>query len=401
MLNRDSHTTLAPWVMVCGGFHRLGGMDQANLALCETLLRQGRTVFLVAHNIDAELVAHPQVKATLVRRPLNSVLLGEAALAQTGIRVAKQVIQPWPQARVVVNGGNCPWPDINWVHSAHSMWPRCDDQAPFWFRIKGALNKSKAIRDERPAFRRARIFIANSERTKRDLVSAGVREELIHVVYLGSDSQWQPASPVARQQGRELFRIPQGTKVIAFVGALGYDRNKGFDTLLRAFREAKLHDCHLLVAGGGRGFHRWRSEVERTGLDDQVHLIGFSRQIAQVYAASDLLVSPVRYEAFGLNVQEAICRGVPAVVSATAGVAELYPDALNEYLLLDPEDHKALATILARWHKNTDQPKIDFAQFGERLRGRSWEAMAQEIITLTDATDQLCAGLGLEMALQR
>ena len=28
-----------------------------------------------------------------------------------------------PLARVVVNGGNCAWPDINWVHAVHAAWP--------------------------------------------------------------------------------------------------------------------------------------------------------------------------------------------------------------------------------------------------------------------------------------
>ena len=37
------------------------------------------------------------------------------------------------------------------------------------------------------------------------------------------------------------------------------------------------------------------------------------------------MVHPARYEAYGLGVHEAICRGLPAIVSAGAGIAELYP----------------------------------------------------------------------------
>ena len=51
-----------------------------------------------------------------------------------------------------------------------------------------------------------------------------------------------------------------------------------------------------------------------------------------VFAACDLLIHPARYEAYGLAVHEALCRGLPALVSATAGVAERYPEDLGQLL---------------------------------------------------------------------
>ncbi|MGZ4814821.1 MAG: hypothetical protein ACXVZV_05410, partial [Terriglobales bacterium] len=142
-----SNRQLPPWVLVCGGFHRLGGMDRANLALAEALLEQGREVFLVGHNIDSEILKHPRVHATIVPQPVG-VLLAEGSLKRAGIRVATEVTRRWPDARVVVNGGNCPWPDINWVHSVHAAWRRFDARAPLWFRAKSRVNKQKARRDE-------------------------------------------------------------------------------------------------------------------------------------------------------------------------------------------------------------------------------------------------------------
>jgi glycosyltransferase involved in cell wall biosynthesis len=67
-------------------------------------------------------------------------------------------------------------------------------------------------------------------------------------------------------------------------------------------------------------------------------LLGYREDVATILAASDLLASPTRYEAYGLNVHEAICRGVPALVSRSAGVAERYPPELRSWLLDDPDD---------------------------------------------------------------
>ena len=42
----------------------------------------------------------------------------------------------------------------------------------------------------------------------------------------------------------------------------------------------------------------------------------FAADVAPVIAAADVLVHPARYEAYGLGVHEALCRGLPAIVSA-------------------------------------------------------------------------------------
>ncbi len=67
-------------------------------------------------------------------------------------------------------------------------------------------------------------------------------------------------------------------------------------------------------------------------------MVGFTNRVSDILAAADVLVSPVRYESYGLNVQEAICCGVPAIVSRAAGVAERYPTELSDLLLPDPND---------------------------------------------------------------
>lgn len=371
--------TPPPWVLVCGGFHRLGGMDRANLALAEVLLEQGREVFLVGHNFDSEILKNPHVHATVVPRPIG-VLMAEASLRRSGMRIATEVTRRWPNARVVVNGGNCPWPDINWIHSVHAAWPRFDANAPLWFRAKSRVNKQKARRDELYALRRAKLVIANSERTRTDLIAIGIPAEKIHVVYLGSEPDWKPAGPDERIQARKSFDLPLDGVVVSFVGGLGYDRNKGFDTLLAAWREAKLENAVLVAAGGGRGFSQWPRQIERLGLRDQVRLLGFTDRVGDLLAASDLFVSPVRYEAFGMNVLEAVCRGVPSIVSKTAGVAELYPKELEGWLLNDAEDIRALGTIIRDWEQRIEMARGEFVDLGTTLRAHSMRRMAAAMI---------------------
>ncbi|HUN87869.1 MAG TPA: glycosyltransferase family 4 protein [Terriglobales bacterium] len=372
-------TAPPPWVIVCGGFHRLGGMDRANLALAQALIEQGREVFLVGHKFDSDLLKNPRVHATVVPRPFG-VLMAENSLRRAGLRVAAEVTQKFPGARVVVNGGNCPWPDINWVHSVHAAWPRCDAQAPVWFRAKSRVNKQKARQDELYALRRAKLVIANSERSRCDLIAIGIPAEKIEVIYLGCEPEWKPPLAEDRSAARKLFGVASDVAVVSFVGALGYDRNKGFDTLIAAWREARLENAILIAAGGGGGFEEWQREIDRINLSATVRLLGFTDRVGDLLAASDLFVSPVRYEAFGLNVLEAICRGVPAIVSKSAGVAELYPKELEGWLLEDAEDAKRLREKLSGSYSGIDASRSAFADFAAQLRTQTMNDTAGELI---------------------
>ncbi len=374
-----------PWVLVCGGFHRHGGMDRANYALAQTLLDQGREIYLVGHHIAPELLSRPRVHATVVSRRLG-VLMSEGALRREGMRVAKRVTHRWPQARVVVNGGNCPCSDINWVHMVHAFWPRFDDAAPIWFRAKSRIDQQKARRDELVALERAKLVIANSESTRSELLKLGVDPQKIRTIYLGSEPEWVPPSPDQRKRARESFCLPEDAVLVGFAGGLGYDRRKGFDTLLAAWKETDIPNGILVAAGAGRGFAFWRHEVERLGLRGRVRLLGFTDHAGDLYDACDLFVSPVRYEPFGLNVLEALCRGVPTIVSKTAGVAEAYPPELSRYLLHDPEDSQALAASIAKWHQTQDAARSEFAGLSAKLRAYTMRDMAQKIIEAAEST---------------
>lgn len=375
-----------PWVMVACGFHQRGGMEKANAALAGHLLDEGVRVHLVGHEVDPRLAERPGAEVHRVPRPGGSFLLGERLLERAGLAVARRVTAGHPGAPVLVNGGNCRWPDVNWVHSVHHAWPCVDPGAPAWFRAKNRLMKSSARRRERRAVGEARVVLANSEKTRLDLVRhLGVDAERVSVVYLGADPAWGPARPDERAAARGWLEVPGEGPVAAFVGALGHDRGKGFDLLLEAWSRLSADpawDARLVAAGGGRGLDRWRGEVERRGLAGRVRLLGFTDRVGDLLAAADLLVSPTRYDAYGLAVQEAVCRGVPALVSARAGVAERYPPALREMVLPDPADVDDLVARLRGWRAEPERWRSAFRPLGEELRAHTWRDMARSIASV-------------------
>ena len=102
----------------------------------------------------------------------------------------------------------------------------------------------------------------------------------------------------------------------------------------------------------------------------------------ELLPAADLLVSFFRYEAFGLNVQEAICRSIPAIVSESAGIAELYPSDLRFALLKDPESTAELVGMLKAWRESIPRWRDSFVPFSNKLRSYTWSDMARRIVEM-------------------
>ena len=375
------------WVLVSGGFHFRGGMDRANAALATFLLDEGRRVHLVGYDIDASFEGRPNVSIHRVDRPSGSFLLAGPRLRRTGMAVAREVTGRNPLSRVVVNGGNCPWPDINWVHSVHAAWPCSDAGAPLWFRIKNRIFKRLAKLQERRALGVASQIIANSESTKTQLVEMlHVNPDRVSLVYLGSDAGVRPPTAAERASGRSSLGLSEGGKAVLFLGALGYDTNKGLDILWRAWEMLTAQgnwDFDLLVAGGGNAVSLWRDRARAAAFRHRVHVLGFSTQVPSILAACDLLVSPVRYEAYGLNVQEALLRNIPTIVSRTAGIATRLLNAGAESMLTEKGSVEMLVARLRDWQANTASWEASARSVGALLRGHTWTDMSQQFVTAT------------------
>ncbi len=372
-----------PWVLIAGGFHRNGGMDRLNWALADYLAERGNPVHLVCHNVESSL-ASKAATVTIVRRPAGSFMLGGLNLASMGRRIADRISHQHSATRVVVNGGNCNWPDINWVHCVHHAWRRRDASSPAWFRVKSRYAHRQACRQERAALGAAQVLIANSEHTRRDLIDhLRIDPERIHVVYPGADPDFMPPVRARRAAARAWLGKSEARPLIAFVGALGHDSNKGFDVLFSAWSRLCARpdwDVDLIVAGAGRALDLWKRRIAEAGLAGRISMLGFTDRVADVLAAADLLVSPVRYESYGLNVQEAICCGVPAMVTRTAGVAERYPADLWELLIDNPEDAGALAHKILQWRSATPYWKQRVMPLSQTLRAHTLEDMAREVV---------------------
>jgi len=121
-------------------------------------------------------------------------------------------------------------------------------------------------------------------------------------------------------------RLGADVPVVAFVGALG-DLRKGFDTVFEVWAELARDPawpCHLAVIGSGAEAPYWRHRVAQMPWASGCISSGFRATWAGVLAACDALISPTRYEPYGLAAHEALCSGLATFVTASAGVRSAF-----------------------------------------------------------------------------
>jgi glycosyltransferase involved in cell wall biosynthesis len=370
------------WLLVAGDLTPLGGMDRANYALA-SYLGTRRDLHVVTHRAWPDLSEMPSLTLHAAWRPLGKHLLGSPILTRQGRRVWRDLRARGLHVHAIVNGGNCPLDDANWVHYLHAAYASPVAGSPAR-RAKTALAHRRDLSAERAALESARVVIANSRRTKADIVERlGIRDDRVHVVYYGSDPvRFSPVSGAERSAAKQALGRSTDRPLVGFIGALG-DRRKAFDSLFAAWASLsrrKEWDADLVVVGAGAELPAWKERARDAGLADRIVFLGFRPDVPDVLAALDALVHPARYEAYGLSVHEALCRGVPALVSARAGVAEMYPAELSDLLIANPDDAGEIEERLAGWRSGLERFRERTEPVSSTLRARTWDLMAEEIV---------------------
>jgi glycosyltransferase involved in cell wall biosynthesis len=377
---------MTPWLLVAGDLTPLGGMDRANHALARYLAARGTEVHLVTHRAWPDLAAMPTIRVHRVWRPFNRHMLGGPLLSRTGRRVWRR-LQP-RGARALVNGGNCKIGDVNWVHYLHAAFA-AHSNGHAGHRTRRALAYRLDTAAEHAALREARIILCNSRRTKQDIVERiGIPAERVHVVYYGSDPvRFSPVSAADRMTAKRVLGFSADRPLVGFIGALG-DRRKAFDTVFEAWStlcRCPDWDADLVVVGSGAEQRSWQIRADAARLGHRMRFLGFRRDVPEIVAALDALVHPARYEAYGLAVHETLCRGVPAIVSESAGVAEMYSPGLADLLISDPDSARELVDRLKAWRSSVERFEELAAAVSATLRAHTWDQMAQQIVDRVEA----------------
>lgn len=188
--------------------------------------------------------------------------------------------------------------------------------------------------------------IAISEWVRRFCIDVeGAPAAKMTTVYYGLDPHQVQVGGGARQVLAAELGIAPTARIVGSVCRL--TEQKGLDVALRAFWQIAetVPDAHYVIAGDGPLRGALEARARGFGLRGRVHFLGWRDDPHAVVAALDALVSPSRWEGFGLVLLEAMALRVPVVASRVSAIPEVVVDG-ETGLLTEPGDAEGLASAL-------------------------------------------------------
>lgn len=158
-------------------------------------------------------------------------------------------------------------------------------------------------------------------------------KDRLHFVHgVGVDTKrFLPVTAEEKSRLRREYNIGEEDFVMVYAAEFSKRKNQSF--LVSALKELKGDiPVKLILLGKGDLLSDVKELSERLGLKDDVIFPGHVKRVEDYAGLSDVLVSSSRSEGLPLNVMEGMACGLPAVLSAVKGHADLVENGENGYL---------------------------------------------------------------------
>lgn len=211
---------------------------------------------------------------------------------------------------------------------------------------RGPYKRWRAYRLIRRIYRQAAAVVGNSAGVVTDIAGiAGLPAARMHLIrnpVVTPDLYAQAAEPYDHP-----WFAPGAPPVVVAVG--GLRRQKGFDTLIRAFARLRARrPCRLLILGEGHLRDSLQRLATELGVSDDLAMPGFDPRPYPAVARAALFVLASRWEGSPNALTEALALGTPVVsTDCPSGPREIL-DGGRVAPLVPVDDEAALAEAMAK-----------------------------------------------------
>ena len=145
---------------------------------------------------------------------------------------------------------------------------------------------------------------------------------------VGIDTKKFAEVVVDRDKKREEIGVPKDAKLLLSVGEL--NENKNHKVIIEALGKINDSNIHYVIAGIGD--QKENLENLAKNLNVNLHLLGYRKDVAELYKCADLYVLPSIREGLNVSVMEALASGLPVICSKIRGNIDMVHDGVNGYL---------------------------------------------------------------------
>lgn len=120
----------------------------------------------------------------------------------------------------------------------------------------------------------------------------------------------------------------------------------------------KNKDIHVLLAGKDSMNKYHETLVKSKNLDNQIHFLGFRKDIPDLISISNIAISTSKQEGLPVNIMEAMYLGLPIVATNCRGNRDLVHNNVNGYLIDQGDSSSFVNSIYDIYNKKVDTSKF-------------------------------------------
>ena len=175
------------------------------------------------------------------------------------------------------------------------------------------------------------INIEDYERAKKSFKAKKIK----YIPGVGIDTNRFQQIDVNKLVKRQEIGVPEDSFVVLSVGEL--NKNKNHETVIKAIARLNNPNVYYVICGQGVLEDYLKKLIKELGLERQIKLLGFRKDIGEICKVADLFVFPSFREGLSVALMEAMASGLPIVCSEIRGNVDLVKDQKGGYLV-KPED---------------------------------------------------------------
>ena len=156
---------------------------------------------------------------------------------------------------------------------------------------------------------------------KEDYAFAQKKMSAKHIAYVpgvGIDLAKFGQCNIDKATKRRELGVPEDATLLLSVGEL--NENKNHETVIKAISAMNVY---YIIAGKGNLDGHLQNLIDELGMTDRIKLLGFRRDVAELYQAADMYVLPSIREGLNVSIMEAMASRLPVACGNIRGNIDL------------------------------------------------------------------------------
>lgn len=162
---------------------------------------------------------------------------------------------------------------------------------------------------------------------------------------------------------RKELGLSEDSFLLLTVGELLPRKNQ--QVIIRALGKLKDKKIHYILCGKGKQREKLAMLAKKAGIGEQIHFLGYRKDVGDIYEQVDLLALPSRREGLGLAGLEGMYCGLPLVTSNINGIRDYMENGKTGFMY-DTDDAEGFARGILRM-KNSPKLRRECGSYNRKV----------------------------------